>query len=168
MLTGCSSNSLTNAEAETIIKANYPELCYTEHLIDSYDVILGRPTRHAKWIAPIEKFLKDGGYISMLREDNPNIGVVKYTMIPTQKANDLARGGKKFPIAQTDFVELIGISQKENEAVVRYKVIRSKTPFYPLHTMYYKGSKKTASDCPEEEFEVDVTLIRFDDGWKIK
>jgi len=163
----CSSDTLTNTEAAEIIKTEYPTFCFTTKLINRYSSYQGRFDKKSKHIKGIADRLKNQGLISInIEQITP--ASINYTMVLTQKAKDLGYGDKKFGFAQRDFVEIIGISQTENEAIVRYKMKRTKTPFYDLHEAYYYTWNNYTLECPPKEFEKDITLIKFDDGWKVK
>ncbi len=168
LLLGCSSDKITKEEAKSIIEQQYPQSCYTEHLSFEYDYIRKRRSSKATLLEPYADYLRKEGPITTSKKENTFLGTVKHTMVPTQRAKDLGYYDEDFIIAQTNFVDIIDISQTDKEATVRCKVSRTKTPFYILHELFYKNAKVKNYDCLEEEFEVDVTLIRFDDGWRVK
>lgn len=169
LLTTSCSSKLSNEEASVVIKELYPKYCRSQKILTHayffrntrHDV---RDTRALQAFRDLEKQglvkikLQETGFTSNPDKD--------YSIYPTQKS--INQYGKGFPITRIDFSEVIAISQTEQEAIVRYKVKNTHTPYYILHSIRNEYSRNKEFECSHEEWEEEVTLIKFDDGWRIK
>jgi hypothetical protein len=168
ILSSC-SNKLTKEEASTVIKEYFPQYCKSKRIITRsyHNARYGVDQQDRESLKIFRKLEKQGLVTVKLNTSgftaNPD---KKYTILPTPQSIDTY--GTGFPISKIMFSEVIAISQTENEAIVRYKVKNEETPYHQLHALKNKYSSKKQFDCDKSEWEREVTLIKFDDGWKLQ
>lgn len=158
---GCSSK-LSNDDATKIISSNYPSFCTSNRIITQAYFLAGQNNNNVQEKYDIMRKLEDEGLIKINMKTS---GLSSYPdKIYTYELSNDAKQKYNGQIALTsnEFLKIIGISQTDNEAKVRYKVKSIKTPLYILHNKY-NGKYQ----CFETEWEEDVTLTKFDTGWQI-
>lgn len=170
----CSNNKLSNEEAAKAIGAIYPQYCSSSDYLNSIYYSAGRPPRgmsanqrrEADNKKNIFEKLQKQGLVDITTSksgftSNPDI---TYRIKPSQEAiTNYNIQNNRLPLTQSDLLEIVGISQTENEAVVRYKINTTNTPFMELRKFYRKQSR-----CKVGQEEKEITLIKFDTGWQVK
>ncbi len=166
--TSCSSK-LSNEEASVVIKELFPRHCSTHKMI-THAYFYPNTRYEAKDREALKAFrnLEDQGLVTVKLSEtgfvsNPN---KDYYIEPTERSMNTY--GKGFPITRIDLSEVIAISQTEKEAIVRYTVKNTKTPYHRLHDLRNQYGRNKKVECAGAEWEEEVTLIKFDDGWRIK
>lgn len=169
ILVSSCSNKLTKEEAVTLLQEFYPQYCTSKRITKhSYSYAGYRTEKKDKEALKIFRNLEKQGLVTVKLNTsgftaNPD---KKYTILPTSQSLDTY--GTGFPISQIMFSEVVAISQTDNEAIVRYKVKNEETPYHALHVNKNTYSSKKRYDCDKTEWEQEVTLIKFDDGWRLK
>ncbi len=162
IMTSISCDSqLTTEQATQIISKRYPTFC-TSKLTFTKAVVYfdGTTTEHSRKTLKILRKLELDGVIVLNEAEAPYSPGIEYQLVLTDEYKKKYRN--KLALTSNEFVEIIGISQNKNEAIVKYKMKSVKTPLYALH---YKNYNKYR--CYEAEWEVEKKLVKFDNGWKI-
>ncbi|WP_430408807.1 hypothetical protein [Kordia sp.] len=168
LVSSCSSK-LTKEEAATVIKEYFPQYCTSKRITKhSYSYARYGTDKEDREALKIFRNLEKQGLVNVKLSitgitSNPD---KDYSITPTSQSLDTYGAG--FPITKMTFSEIVAISQTENEAIVRYKVKNEETPYHTLHVHKNTYSSKKRYDCDKTEWEQEVTLIKFDDGWRLK
>ena len=155
-LFGCGNNSLSRSEAESIIKKTYPKKETHE-----FYIYTGGYSNGESAVLELSKRLEKLGLVKLWWEQC--LGPQLYTKL-TEKGHQYVVGTGNntrisiCKVSDLSFGAITGISQQKgsNEAFVNFTQIRKITPF---------GQAINLNDGP---FNTNLTLIKFDDGWRIK
>ncbi|WP_299207418.1 hypothetical protein [uncultured Dokdonia sp.] len=172
LLTSCFNDSLQNREALEILKKEYKNPC-AQQLIsssqsnwDEYNTILKNASD-----------LEDKGYVKIsVRQMSGDIFFPAYTLLNIEVVgkgndylvgNDTSRNRKSYAVATPEITNIIGISQDDNTATVRFSYTYTPTP---LHSIRISSSKRNSKvpECTSGTLEGEVTLRKFDTGWTIE
>ena len=168
ILSSC-SESLTKEEAATVLQEYYPQYCTSKRITKhSYTYAGYRTEKKDKEALKIFRNLEKQGLvkIKIIKSGFSSNPDRDYSITPTSQSLDTY--GTGFPITKIMFSEIVAISQKEKEAIVRFKLKNEETPYHALHVHKNTYSSKKRYDCDKTEWEQEVTLIKFDDGWRLK
>ena len=165
-ITSCDNNKLTNEIAIEVISKVYPFHCTSFNRIQGISIGINPDESSSSYNKKMKelnifKELESQGLIkiNLITSGLPSNPHKDYSFELTQKA--IKKYNNKIALTSIEFSEIIGISQTENEALVKYKTKSIPTPFYNLQTW-------SRVDCKESESESEIILVKYDTGWMIK
>jgi len=172
LIIGCSNNKLEHTEALGILQQEYKNSC-TQEIVEHY-----RSTNNNyNHIYNSAMSLRDKGYVTLKeRHKQANHYTGAWTDLDiylTKKGKGLLfkRGSSfrssTYNVAISKVIDIIGISQNENQATVRFNYTYEPTPLYTIRKSLDINSNSN-KDCVSGSIETEVIFKKFDNGWKME